>query len=78
MKQFKFSEIQAQAILDMRLQKLAGLERKKIEGRAQRGADAHQRIAVDSRKQNKMRGIIKTDLAEVAEKFGDDRRTRRL
>lgn len=31
MKQFKFSAIQAQAILDMRLQKLAGLERKKIE-----------------------------------------------
>jgi DNA gyrase subunit A len=31
MKEFKFSTIQAQAILDMRLQKLAGLERKKIE-----------------------------------------------
>ncbi|MFZ2253082.1 MAG: DNA gyrase subunit A [Minisyncoccia bacterium] len=76
MKEFKFSEIQAQAILDMRLQKLAGLERKKIEEELKEVQKliAEFKAILASRK--KMLGIIKTDLAEVAEKFGDDRRTK--
>ncbi len=76
MKEFKFSAIQAQAILDMRLQKLAGLERKKIEEelREVQKLIAEFKAILGSRK--KMLSIIKTDLAEVAQKFGDDRRTK--
>lgn len=76
MKQFKFSEIQAQAILDMRLQKLAGLERKKIEDELKEVQTLIKELQSILGSKKKMRGIIKTDLAEVAEKFGDDRRTK--
>jgi DNA gyrase subunit A len=76
MKEFKFSEVQAQAILDMRLQKLAGLERKKIEEELKevQALIAELKTILGSKK--KMLVIIKTELAEVAEKFGDDRRTK--
>ncbi len=76
MKEFKFSEVQAQAILDMRLQKLAGLERKKIEEelREVQALIAELKTILGSKK--KMLIIIKTELSEVAEKFGDDRRTK--
>ena len=76
MKEFKFSEIQAQAILDMRLQKLAGLERKKIEDELKEVQAFIKELQSILGSKKKMRGIIKTDLAEVAEKFGDDRRTK--
>ncbi len=76
MKQFKFSEIQAQAILDMRLQKLAGLERKKIEDELKEVQALIKELQAILASRKKMLTIIKTDLAEVAEKFGDDRRTK--
>ncbi len=76
MKEFKFSEIQAQAILDMRLQKLAGLERKKIEDELKEVQALIKELQSILGSKKKMRDIIKTDLAEVAEKFGDDRRTK--
>lgn len=76
MKQFKFSEVQAQAILDMRLQKLAGLERKKIEDELKevQALIADLKAILASKK--KMLSIIKSELNEIAEKFGDDRRTK--
>lgn len=76
MKQFKFSEVQAQAILDMRLQKLAGLERKKIEDELKevQALIADLKAILGSKK--KMLTIIKTELTEVADRFGDDRRTK--
>ncbi len=76
MKEFKFSEIQAQAILDMRLQKLAGLERKKIEDELKEVQALIKELQAILASRKKMLSIIKTDLAEVAEKFGDDRRTK--
>lgn len=76
MKEFKFSEIQAQAILDMRLQKLAGLERKKIEDELKEVQALIKELQSILGSKKKMRGIIKNDLAEVADKFGDDRRTK--
>lgn len=76
MKEFKFSEIQAQAILDMRLQKLAGLERKKIEDELKEVQALIKELQSILGSKKKMRGIIKSDLIEVAEKFGDDRRTK--
>ena len=76
MKQFKFSAIQAQAILDMRLQKLAGLERKKIEDELKEVQKLIAELEAILKSRKKMLGIIKDELGEVAEKFGDDRRTK--
>jgi DNA gyrase subunit A len=76
MKTFKFSEIQALAILEMRLQKLAGLERKKVEDELK----AVQALIADLKdilsKPKRILQIIKTELAEIKEKYGDERRTR--
>lgn len=76
MKEFKFSEIQAQAILDMRLQKLAGLERKKIEDELAAVQKLIKELETILKSKAKMMNIIKTELLEAAEKFGDDRRTK--
>lgn len=76
MKTFKFSEIQAQAILDMRLQKLAGLERKKIEDELKEIQSLIKELEAILKSKKKMMGIVKTELAEAAEKFGDERRTK--
>ncbi len=76
MKQFKFSEIQATAILDMKLQKLAGLERKKIEDELK---EVQKRIAEYQallKSERKMRDVVKGELQEASEKYGDERRTR--
>ncbi len=76
MKTFKFSEIQANAILEMRLQKLAGLERKKVEDEL---AEV-QAIIADLKdilaKPKRILTIIKTELADIKAKYGDDRRTK--
>lgn len=76
MKEFKFSEIQAQAILDMRLQKLAGLERKKIEDELAAIQKLIKELEAILKSKVKMMNIIKADLLEIAEKYGDDRRTK--
>lgn len=76
MKEFKFSEVQAQAILDMRLQKLAGLERKKIEDELAAVQKLIKELEAILKSKAKMMKIIKDELLEVAEKFGDDRRTK--
>ncbi|MBP6881181.1 MAG: DNA gyrase subunit A [Candidatus Pacebacteria bacterium] len=76
MKEFKFSAIQAQAILDMRLQKLAGLERKKIEDELKEVQKLIKELEAILKSKAKMMGIVKTELQEVADKFGDDRRTK--
>jgi DNA gyrase subunit A len=76
MKKFKFSDKQATAILEMKLQKLAGLERKKIldELKEVQALIIELKSILSSEK--KVRGIIKTELMEIREKYGDDRRTR--
>ncbi len=76
MKEFKFSAIQAQAILDMRLQKLAGLERKKIEDELKEIQKLIKELEAILKSKAKMMSIVKSELAEVAERFGDDRRTK--
>ncbi len=75
MSQFELSEIQARAILDMRLQKLTGLERDKVR---EEHADLmklieHLRSVLDS--EDKRMAIIKDELIEVKEKYGDERRS---
>jgi DNA gyrase subunit A len=76
MKEFKFSTVQAQAILDMRLQKLAGLERKKIEDELAEIQKLIKELEAILKSKTRMMKIVKDDLLEVAEKFGDDRRTK--
>ncbi len=75
MAQFGFTEIQATAILDMRLQRLTGLERGKIEAEYQdilsKISDLQDILANEGR----VYRIIKTELLEIKEKFGDERRT---
>ncbi len=76
MEAFGFSDIQAQAIVEMQLGRLSGMERQKIEdtlnGLYTQIAE-YKAILADG---NKVTAIIKDDLAEVKERFGDERRTR--
>jgi DNA gyrase subunit A len=76
MKKWKFSEIQATAILEMKLQRLAGLERKKIEDdlKAVQALIGELQAILASVK--KMMSIIKGELADIREKYGDERRTK--
>ena len=75
MKRFKLSEIQATAILDMQLRRLAALERKKIEEEL---ADVRKRIKNLEellRSPKKVLEVIKEELADLKDRFGDARRT---
>jgi len=76
MKEFKFSVVQAQAILDMRLQKLAGLERKKIDDELKEVQAIIKELEAILKSKKKMMNIVKSELTDAAEKFGDDRRTK--
>jgi DNA gyrase subunit A len=75
MKRFKLSELQAQAILDMQLRRLAALERWKIEEEHKQVSQniAYLEDLIASPK--KILALIKSDMNEMNEKFGDDRRT---
>lgn len=74
-KQFKLTELQGKAILEMRLQTLAGLERKKIEDElAEKFALITQLEGILASK-TKITNIMEDELAEVKEKYADERRT---
>lgn len=75
-KEFKFSEIQATAILEMRLQKLAGLERKKIEDELKEVQDLIKKLKEILGSPKMILQIIKDELTDIAKKYGDDRRTK--
>ena len=76
MKEFKFSDRQATAILEMKLQKLAGLERKKIEDEL-KAVQAFIKECEDILKNPKrVLQIIKDELLDIKERFGDNRRTK--
>src|SRR5512143_168419 len=72
---FKLSEIQAQAILDMQLRRLAALERQKIEDEHKQVAELIASLEDLLVHPKKILGLIQTDMKELAEKYGDDRRT---
>ena len=76
MERFGLSEIQAQAILDMRLKTLSGLQREKIEEEYRQLMEliAHLKEILSS--ETLVYGIIKDELLEIKEKFGDDRKTK--
>jgi DNA gyrase subunit A len=76
MKEFKFSERQAVAILEMRLQKLAGLERKKIEDELKEVQALIKDLKEILGSVKRMLTIIKNELKDIKEKYGDERRTK--
>jgi len=75
MSTFELSEVQARAILDMRLQKLTGLERDKVKSEYQELQEkiAHYKAVLAS--EQMQRDIVKEELEEVREQYGDERRT---
>ena len=75
-KKFAFSERQATAILEMRLSKLAGLERKKIEDELSEVQALIKKLKEILSSPKKILAVVKSELQELAEKYGDDRRTR--
>jgi len=75
-KKFGFSERQATAILEMRLSKLAGLERKKLEDELAEIQAIIKKLKEILSSPKKILAVVKAELMELAEKYGDDRRTR--
>lgn len=75
MKKFKLSEIQAKAILDMRLQRLTGLERKKVEDEYRETIKLIEKLKAILKSKQLQMSIIEQELKELREKYGDDRRT---
>ncbi len=73
---FKFSDRQAAAILEMKLQKLAGLERKKIEEELKEVQALIAWLRGILKDPKKLAALVKQELGEVKQKFGDERRTR--
>jgi DNA gyrase subunit A len=76
MTKFKFSEIQANAILEMRLQRLSGLERKKIEDELNAVQELIKELEALLKNEKKLMGLIEKELVDIMEKYGDDRRTK--
>ncbi|WP_027437902.1 DNA gyrase subunit A [Lachnospira multipara] len=73
--EFSLTEQQAQAIVDMRLRALTGLEREKLEGELrelQEKINEYKAILADKKI---LLGVIKSEIQEIADKYGDDRRT---
>ncbi|TYO97673.1 DNA gyrase subunit A [Geothermobacter ehrlichii] len=75
MARFKFSEKQAQAILDMRLHRLTGLERDKIMAEYRDVLALIQRLKEILASEVEILKIIKQELEEIRDRYGDDRRT---
>lgn len=75
-KEFKFSDIQATAILEMKLQKLAGLERKNVELELKEKQAFIKECQELLASVKKILAVVKAELGEVKEKYGDARRSR--
>ncbi|MFA5876896.1 MAG: DNA gyrase subunit A [Candidatus Paceibacterota bacterium] len=75
-KKFKFSERQATAILEMRLQKLAGLERKKIEDELKEIQALIKELEEILSSTKKIMKVVKAELLALREKYADERRTK--
>ena len=76
MTRFKLSEVQSQAILDMQLRRLAALERWKIEEEHKQVSETIKYLEDLLANPHKILALIKDDMIEVTEKYGDDRRTK--
>ena len=76
MERFDLSEIQAQAILDMQLRRLQGLEKEKIESEYQELLKKIAYYAELLADEKKLMGVVKDELIEIRDKWGDKRKTR--
>ncbi len=76
MKQFKFSDLQASAILEMKLAKLAGLERKNVELELKQKQELIKELQALLASPKKMLKVISEELKDIKEKYSDERRTR--
>ncbi len=76
MKEFKFSDLQATAILEMKLQKLAGLERKNVELELKEKQEFIKECELLLASAKKILAVVKKELGEVKEKYGDARKSR--
>jgi DNA gyrase subunit A len=74
-KRFELSEIQAQTILDMRLQRLTGLERDKIATDYEEILKEIERLKAILGSESLIMGVIKDEFAQIRESYGDERRT---
>lgn len=75
-KEFKFSDIQATAILEMRLQKLAGLERKAVELELKEKQKLIAELEALLASAKKIYALISQELIEIRDKYGDERKTK--
>ena len=76
MERFGLTDIQAQAILDMRLKTLSGLQREKIEEEYKQLMELIEHLRAILNSERLVYDIIKEELLEVKDKFGDDRKTK--
>ena len=76
MKRFGLDDVQAQAIVDMRLRTLTGLERSKIEEEYASLMKLIERLTAILADKKELLGVIRRELLEISEKFGDERRTK--
>lgn len=76
MKKFKLSDRQTTAILEMRLQTLAGLERKKIEDELKEKKQLIIELQAILKSEKKILSIVKDELIQIKKKYGDDRKTK--
>ncbi len=75
MENFELSDIQAKAILEMRLQRLTGLEREKIQKEYEEVMELITRLKYILENEDERMKIIKDELTEIADRYGDERRT---
>ena len=75
MKRFKLSDIQAEAILNLRLRNLAKLEEMKIKGEQDELSEERDSLATTLKSSSRLKTLIKNEILEDAEAYGDDRRT---
>ena len=75
MERFEFSDLQAQAIVDMRLKSLTGLEREKLENEHNELAAKIAELKAILADEKLLLGVIRKEIILIAEKFGDDRRS---
>ena len=76
MARFGLSDVQAQAIVDMRLRALTGLEREKLENEYKELQARIAELKAILSDENKLLGVIRKELLVISDKYGDDRRTK--
>ena len=76
MERFELSDAQAQAIVDMRLRALTGLEREKLENEHEELQKRIQELKTILADKKLLLGVIKKEIMEISNKYGDDRRSK--